>query len=132
MRKPAPPSRQELLNGLLQCGRQFYERRWMWGTSGNLSVKLRQKPLEIAITPSGLNKGSLTPDQLIVLNEKGIPTETVVTHLAPPASRMGPLTPDEYKTLLGNSDLFKKYQEAIDPRSAFARAGKTRSARRGS
>ena len=29
---------------------------------------------------------------ITVLNEKGIPTETVVTHLAPPASVMGPLS----------------------------------------
>jgi hypothetical protein len=35
-----------------------------------------------------------------VLNEKGIPTETVVTHLAPPASFMGPLEPSEYQAQL--------------------------------
>lgn len=56
---------------------------------------------------------------ITVLNEKGIPTETVVTHLGPPASVMGPLTPQEYDAHLNNSDLFKKYQEAIDPQSAF-------------
>lgn len=56
---------------------------------------------------------------ITVLNEKGIPTETVVTHLAPPASVMGPLDQSEYKKLLDNSDLNKKYQEAIDPESAY-------------
>jgi hypothetical protein len=56
---------------------------------------------------------------ITVLNEKGIPTETVVTHLGPPASVMGPLTQQEYNAQLSNSDLFKKYQEAIDPQSAF-------------
>lgn len=56
---------------------------------------------------------------ITVLNEKGIPTETVVTHLAPPASVMGPLNQGEYKKLLDNSDLNKKYQEAIDPESAY-------------
>lgn len=56
---------------------------------------------------------------ITVLNEKGIPTETVVTHLAPPASCMGPLLADEYQSLLNSSDLYKKYQEAIDPQSAF-------------
>jgi len=73
MRKAAPPSRQALLSALAGYGRQFYERRWMWGTSGNLSVKLRQSPLEIAITPSGCNKGALTPSDLIVL--KGASTD---------------------------------------------------------
>jgi uncharacterized protein len=54
-----------------------------------------------------------------VLNEKGIPTETVVTHLAPPASLMGPLAANEYERHLQQSDLFKKYQEVVDPQSAF-------------
>ncbi|MBX7126871.1 MAG: DUF853 domain-containing protein [Cyclobacteriaceae bacterium] len=56
---------------------------------------------------------------ITVLNEKGIPTETVVTHLAPPASLMGPLTPQEYNGLLEQSDLYKKYKDTVDPRSAF-------------
>lgn len=56
---------------------------------------------------------------ITVLNEKGIPTETVVTHLAPPASVMGPLDQVDYKKLLDNSDLNKKYQEAVDPESAY-------------
>jgi DNA helicase HerA-like ATPase len=54
-----------------------------------------------------------------VLNEKGIPTETVTVHLAPPASFMGPLTETEYKSQLDQSSIFKKYQEVIDPQSAF-------------
>ncbi len=44
---------------------------------------------------------------------------SVVTHLAPPASVMGPLGSEEYQAHLKNSDLFKKYQETIDPKSAF-------------
>ena len=56
---------------------------------------------------------------ITVLNEKGMPTETVVTHLAPPASFMGPLSEAEYKQHLSESDMVKKYQETIDPRSAF-------------
>jgi hypothetical protein len=70
--------------------------------------------LEKQFTQLGIGQAFIT-----VLNEKGIPTETVVTHLAPPASRMGPLTPEEYKASLDNSELYKKYQESIDPRSAF-------------
>jgi DNA helicase HerA-like ATPase len=56
---------------------------------------------------------------ITVLNEKGIPTETVVTHLAPPASFMGPLSADEYQSHLNSSDVYKKYRETVDPRSAF-------------
>lgn len=56
---------------------------------------------------------------ITVLNEKGIPTETVVTHLAPPASVMGPLDKAEYDTVINASEFYKKYQEEIDSESAF-------------
>jgi DNA helicase HerA-like ATPase len=56
---------------------------------------------------------------ITVLNEKGIPTETVVTHLAPPASVMGPLDSKEYQEQLNNSDNYKKYKDPVDPKSAF-------------
>lgn len=56
---------------------------------------------------------------ITVLNEKGIPTETVVTHLAPPASVMGPLAESEYKSHLDGSDFYKKYKETVNPQSAF-------------
>ena len=56
---------------------------------------------------------------ITVLNEKGIPTETVVTHLAPPTSFMGPLEASEYQAQLDGSSFYKKYQESVDPRSAF-------------
>jgi uncharacterized protein len=56
---------------------------------------------------------------ITVLNEKGIPTETVVTHLIPPASFMGPLDEKEYQDILNNSDSYKKYKDTIDPQSAF-------------
>jgi hypothetical protein len=32
---------------------------------------------------------------------------------------MGPLSPDEYQSQLKSSDLYKKYQETVDPQSAF-------------
>ena len=53
------------------------------------------------------------------MNEKGIPTETVVTHLAPPSSFMEPLTSQEYQAQLDGSSLNKKYKDTVDPRSAF-------------
>lgn len=56
---------------------------------------------------------------ITVLNEKGIPTETVVTHLAPPASVMGPLSSIEYDDTLKRSDMYQKYFKAVDPQSAF-------------
>lgn len=70
--------------------------------------------MEAQFTQLGIGQAFIT-----VLNEKGIPTETVVTHLAPPKSLMGPLTSQEYETQLQHSDFYKKYKEAVDPQSAF-------------
>jgi hypothetical protein len=56
---------------------------------------------------------------ITVLNEKGIPTETVVTHLAPPSSVMGPLFREEYEKLLGQSGFYRKYKDVVNPQSAF-------------
>ncbi len=56
---------------------------------------------------------------ITVLNEKGIPTETVVTHLTPPTSTMGPLSTSEYNAMLQQSDMFRKYKDDVDPQSAF-------------
>jgi DNA helicase HerA-like ATPase len=70
--------------------------------------------MEQQFTQLGIGQAFIT-----VLNDKGIPTETVVTHLVPPASRMGPLTPAEYQQLLDHSTMFAKYKDAVDPRSAF-------------
>lgn len=56
---------------------------------------------------------------ITVLNEKGIPTETVATHLAPPVSVMGPIEEAEYQKIMDQSELYKKYQKTIDPESAY-------------
>jgi len=56
---------------------------------------------------------------ITVLNEKGIPTETVVTHLVAPASLMGPLPPQEYEDALRRSEMYGKYKDPVDPQSAF-------------
>ena len=70
--------------------------------------------LEKQFTQLGIGQAFVT-----VLDEKGIPTETVVTHLAPPASFMGPLSDSEYKSQLDQSDFNKKYKDTVDPKSAF-------------
>ncbi len=44
---------------------------WMHGTSGNLSVVLRRDPLRLAVTASGRDKGELTEDDVVVVDERG-------------------------------------------------------------
>nr|WP_068891500.1 helicase HerA-like domain-containing protein [Pedobacter panaciterrae] len=56
---------------------------------------------------------------ITVLNEKGIPTEVAATMLTPPRAIMGPLSAADYNNLIQSSELTAKYQESIDPESAY-------------
>lgn len=56
---------------------------------------------------------------ITVLNEKGIPTEVVATHLSAPRSIMGPMSEADCDTFMQSSTLYQKYQEIIDPISAY-------------
>jgi methylthioribulose-1-phosphate dehydratase len=44
---------------------------WMRGTSGNLSLVLSHDPLRLAVTASGLDKGSLTAADTVVVDAAG-------------------------------------------------------------
>jgi methylthioribulose-1-phosphate dehydratase len=44
---------------------------WMRGTSGNLSLTLTQDPLRLAVTASGLDKGELGPDDVVLVDAHG-------------------------------------------------------------
>lgn len=56
---------------LAELGRVLYARGWLWATSGNLSAVVRREPLQLAITASGLHKGRLTSDQIVLLSGTG-------------------------------------------------------------
>ena len=53
-----------------------------------------------------------------VLNDKGIPTEVVATHLVPARAVMGPCQPALYQDLVRNSEYNGKYQERVERRTA--------------
>jgi DNA helicase HerA-like ATPase len=69
--------------------------------------------IENILTSLGTGQALIT-----VLNEKGIPTEVVATHLTPPRSVMGPMSSIDCETLMNSSDIYRKYQEVINPESA--------------
>jgi methylthioribulose-1-phosphate dehydratase len=48
----------------------IHRRGWCEGTGGNFSVVLRQQPLILLMAPSGVDKGEVTPDQLIEVDEQ--------------------------------------------------------------
>ena len=60
---------------LAELGRSFYARGWALGTSGNFSAVVSRDPFRIAITSTGLDKGSLTPHQLVQVDANGTVTE---------------------------------------------------------
>jgi len=64
---PAPP----LAAQLAEVGRLCYSRGWALGTSGNFSAVVSREPLRLAITSSGVDKGLLTPAQIVEIDERG-------------------------------------------------------------
>jgi DNA helicase HerA-like ATPase len=53
------------------------------------------------------------------LDEKGFPTPGVTVLIAPPATRLGPLTPDERHGVVQSSPVMGRYETAIDRTSAY-------------
>ncbi len=64
-------SRAELASQLAEIGRQFYGRGWVMGTSGNFSAVVSRDPLRLAITSSGVDKGSLSPGDIVEIDQHG-------------------------------------------------------------
>ena len=60
---------EEIAEGLVSVARGFYGRGWLMGTSGNLSAVVASEPLRLAITSSGVDKGQLTVEQMLLVDE---------------------------------------------------------------
>jgi methylthioribulose-1-phosphate dehydratase len=74
---------------LAEIGKGFHARGWVLGTSGNFSAVISRKPLRLAITSTGLDKGSLAPAQFLEMDEEanvirgdGRPSAEALLHLA--------------------------------------------------
>jgi methylthioribulose-1-phosphate dehydratase len=79
----------DLAKALAEVGRSFYQRGWVFGTSGNFSAVVSNQPLRLAITPTGLDKGALDPAQFLEIDEtsrvvrgNGRPSAETGLHLA--------------------------------------------------
>ena len=62
---------QKIAAELAAAGRAFYVRGWALGTSGNFSAVIARQPLRLAITSTGLDKGTLTPEQFLEIDDSG-------------------------------------------------------------
>ena len=74
---------------MAEIGRGFYARGWVLGTSGNFSAVVSRERLRLAITATGLDKGGLTPEQFLEIDEaanvirgEGRPSAEALLHLA--------------------------------------------------
>ncbi len=61
------------LDQLIECGRLFHRRGWSTGTSSNYSVVLSQRPAELIVTASGLDKGRLNRQSFVRVGPDGKP-----------------------------------------------------------
>lgn len=55
---------------LIDTANQLHARGWLLGTSGNLSAVVEPNPLQLAITPSGADKGELSVEQILLIDEQ--------------------------------------------------------------
>ena len=61
----------ELAAQLTEIGRQCHARGWALGTSGNFSAVVSRDPLRLAITTSGVDKGTLSVGRIVEIDEHG-------------------------------------------------------------
>lgn len=80
---------EETAKSLADCGREFYRRGWVLGTSGNFSAILETQPLHVCITASGNDKGALNETHFLEIDERenvlkgiGKPSAETQIHLA--------------------------------------------------
>ncbi len=63
------PAFEHAARELVEVGRRFDARGWVFGTSGNFSAVVDRHPLRLAITSSGTSKGELDANQILEMDE---------------------------------------------------------------
>ena len=79
----------QLAASLASVARNFHARGWLLGTSGNLSAVVQREPLRLAMSPSGVDKGELAPEQLLTIDDhaqivsehRGKPSDESLLHI---------------------------------------------------
>jgi L-fuculose-phosphate aldolase len=64
-----PNSEQQLRDSIIQVGRLCWEKGWVAANDGNLSVRLDAE--QILCTPTGVSKGMMAPEDLIIVDPEG-------------------------------------------------------------
>lgn len=79
----------EIAASLASIAKSFHARGWLLGTSGNLSAVVQRQPLQLAMSPSGIDKGELTSEQVLLIDENALvvsehnskPSDETLLHL---------------------------------------------------
>jgi methylthioribulose-1-phosphate dehydratase len=82
-------SRSDLALRLAVAGRALHARGWALATSGNFSAVVTREPLVLTISRSGVDKGRLSAEDFLEVDDRGLPLEgdgrpsdETVVHLA--------------------------------------------------
>lgn len=62
----------QIAGSVASIARGFQARGWALGTSGNLSAVVEREPLKLAMSPSGVDKGELTAEQVLMIDEHAV------------------------------------------------------------
>ena len=73
----------EIAIRLVAVAAGFQVRGWLLGTSGNLSAVVARDPLRLAMSPSGLDKGDLLTEQILLIDEQA---RVVSDHVEKPSA----------------------------------------------
>ena len=106
---------ENLAANLASVAKGFHTRGWLLGTSGNLSAVVQRQPLQVAMSPSGIDKGELMPEQVLLIDENARvisepnakPSDETLLHLRIVKERQAGAvlhTPSVWTTIL--SDLY--------------------------
>jgi len=60
----------QISTSLASITREFQVRGWAIGTSGNFSAVVDREPLHVAISPSGIDKGALMAEQILMIDQQ--------------------------------------------------------------
>ncbi len=58
---------------MCEIGRRMWQRGWVAAADGNLSIKVSEDRL--LVTPSGVSKGFMTPDMMVLTDRGGMPLD---------------------------------------------------------
>lgn len=68
---PLDPLLQEEALALCRVMAAIHQRGWCDGTGGNFSTVVSRSPLQLLMAPSGVDKGTVTPNDLILVDGQG-------------------------------------------------------------